>query len=74
MFTILATLYIITAAALFGALMYDMRRDLRLWAPPTALMFATGLAVLCALWPLVAIIALIAAACTRRKGGTNVND
>lgn len=69
MFTILATLYIITAAALFAAIMYDMRRDLRLWALPTALMFATGLAMLCVLWPLAIIIGLISTACARRKGG-----
>ena len=67
--SILVTLYIIIAAALFAGLMYDMRRDLRLWSLPTALMFAVGLAVLCALWPLVAIIGLIATACARRKGG-----
>ena len=67
--SILVTLYIIVAAALFAGLMYDMRRDLRLWSLPTALMFAVGLAVLCALWPLVATIGLIATACARRKGG-----
>lgn len=66
---ILITLYIIVAAALFAVVMYDMRRDLRRWDLPTVLMFATGLAVLCALWPLVIIIGLIATACARRKGG-----
>ena len=67
---IIAIIYTITAAILHALLMYDLRRDLRLFGPQTALMFAVGLAMLCLLWPLVIIIALIATASTRRKGGT----
>lgn len=66
---IIAIIYTITAAILHALLMYDLRRDLRLFGPQTALMFAVGLAMLCALWPFVILICLIAPALFRRKGG-----
>ena len=69
----IAALYITSAAILHALLMYDLRRDLRLFTVPTALMFIVGLAVMSLLWPLTIAIALIAAACTRQKGGNNGN-
>ena len=66
----IAALYITTAAILHALLMYDLRRDFRLFTVPTALMFIVGLAVMSLLWPLTIITGIIATACTRRKGGT----